>query len=53
MKIVYNWLKELWTRKRRAADLRARLSLAGTPVDAIEESRGRAGARRGNHGESS
>jgi|HubBroStandDraft_6_1064221.scaffolds.fasta_scaffold00102_22 phenylalanyl-tRNA synthetase beta chain len=37
MKIVYNWLKEYVDAKASAADLRARLSLAGTPVDAIEE----------------
>jgi phenylalanyl-tRNA synthetase beta chain len=38
MKIVYNWLKEYVDAKATAAELRARLSLAGTPVDAIEES---------------
>jgi phenylalanyl-tRNA synthetase beta chain len=38
MKVVYNWLKEYVDAKAPAAELRARLSLAGTPVDAIEES---------------
>ena len=38
MKIVYNWLKEYVDAKATPAELRARLSLAGTPVDAIEES---------------
>ena len=37
MKIVYNWLKEYVDSKATAAELRARLSLTGTPVDAIEE----------------
>jgi phenylalanyl-tRNA synthetase beta chain len=38
MKVVYNWLKEYVDAKATPAELRARLSLAGTPVDAIEES---------------
>src|ERR1700683_608891 len=38
MKIVYNWLKEYVEAKVPATDLRARLSLTGTPVDSIEES---------------
>src|ERR1700690_4198282 len=37
MKIVYNWLKEYVDAKATPGELRARLSLAGTPVDAIEE----------------
>jgi phenylalanyl-tRNA synthetase beta chain len=38
MKIVYSWLKEFAPVTATAAELRARLSMAGIPVDAIEES---------------
>jgi phenylalanyl-tRNA synthetase beta chain len=37
MKIVYNWLKEYVEAKAPAAEVRARLSLAGLPIDSIEE----------------
>ena len=37
MKIVYNWLKEFVEATAPAAELRARLSLAGIAIDAIEE----------------
>jgi phenylalanyl-tRNA synthetase beta chain len=37
MKVVYNWLKEFVEVKASAEDLRARLSLAGIAVDAIDE----------------
>src|SRR5271154_6899327 len=37
MKVVYNWLKEFVDVTASPADLRARLSLAGVAVDAIEE----------------
>jgi phenylalanyl-tRNA synthetase beta chain len=37
MKVVYNWLKEFVDVTASPADLRARLSLAGLAVDAIEE----------------
>ncbi|MGC2422261.1 MAG: phenylalanine--tRNA ligase subunit beta [Candidatus Acidiferrales bacterium] len=38
MKVLYNWLKEFVDVTVPAAELRARLSLAGIPVDSIEES---------------
>ena len=38
MRIVYNWLKEFVDVKERAADLRARLSLAGIAIDSVEDS---------------
>ncbi|MGH9683152.1 MAG: phenylalanine--tRNA ligase subunit beta [Candidatus Acidiferrales bacterium] len=38
MKIVYNWLKEFVKVEASADALRAKLSLSGTAVDAIEES---------------
>src|SRR6202142_1915126 len=38
MKIIYNWLQEYADAKATPGELRARVSLAGTPVDAIEES---------------
>jgi phenylalanyl-tRNA synthetase beta chain len=38
MKVVYNWLKEFVDVTAPPAELRARLSLAGVAVDAIEES---------------
>lgn len=38
MKIVYNWLREFVDVTASAADLRARLALAGVAVDSIEES---------------
>ena len=38
MRIVYNWLKEFVDVTERAADLRARLSLAGTAIDSVEDS---------------
>ena len=38
MKVVYNWLKEFVDVTAPAADLRARLSLAGIAVDSVEES---------------
>jgi len=38
MKVLYNWLKEFVDAKVPAADLRARLSLCGIAVDAVEES---------------
>jgi phenylalanyl-tRNA synthetase beta chain len=37
MKVVYNWLKEFVEVKASADDLRARLSLAGIAVDALDE----------------
>jgi phenylalanyl-tRNA synthetase beta chain len=37
MKVVYNWLKQFVDVTASPADLRARLSLAGIAVDAIEE----------------
>ncbi len=37
MKVVYNWLKEFVDVAAAPEDLRARLSLSGTAVDAIEE----------------
>ncbi len=37
MKIVYNWLKEFVEATAPAAELRARLSLAGIAIDSIEE----------------
>ena len=37
MKVVYNWLKEFVDAKATAADVRARLSLSGTGIDAIDE----------------
>jgi phenylalanyl-tRNA synthetase beta chain len=37
MKVVYNWLKEFVDVTASPADLRARLSLVGVAVDAIEE----------------
>src|SRR6202451_4924768 len=36
MKVVYNWLKEFVEAKESAEDLRARLSLVGIAVDAID-----------------
>src|SRR5271168_544330 len=38
MKVLYNWLKEFVDVPAPAAELRARLSLAGISVDSIEES---------------
>jgi phenylalanyl-tRNA synthetase beta chain len=38
MKVLYNWLKEFVPLEESAADLRARLSLAGVAIDSIEES---------------
>ena len=38
MKVLFNWLKEFVDLKATPADLRARLSVSGTAVDAIEES---------------
>jgi len=38
MKVLFNWLKEFVDLKATPADLRARLSISGTAVDAIEES---------------
>ncbi len=38
MKVLYNWLKEYVDAKAPAGDLRAKLSLAGIPIDSIEES---------------
>ena len=37
MKILYNWLKEFTDVDATAAELRARLSMAGTSVDSVEE----------------
>src|SRR5580700_11251753 len=37
MKVVYNWLKEFVDAKAPAADVRARLTVSGTAIDAIEE----------------
>jgi hypothetical protein len=37
MKVVYNWLKEFVEVKASPEDLRARLSLVGVAVDAIED----------------
>ncbi len=37
MKVVYNWLKEFVDAKATATDVRARLSLSGTGIDAIDE----------------
>src|ERR1700689_924105 len=37
MKVVYNWLKEFVEAKASAEDLRARLSLVGIAVDAIDD----------------
>ncbi|HUA01934.1 MAG TPA: phenylalanine--tRNA ligase subunit beta [Candidatus Aquilonibacter sp.] len=37
MKIVYNWLKEFVEATAEAAELRARLSLAGVAIDSLEE----------------
>ncbi len=38
MKVLFNWLKEFVELKATPADLRARLSISGTAVDAIEDS---------------
>jgi phenylalanyl-tRNA synthetase beta chain len=38
MKVIYNWLKEFVDVTAPAAELRARLSLAGVAVDSVEES---------------
>ncbi len=38
MKVLFNWLKEFVDLKATPADLRARLSISGTAVDAIAES---------------
>jgi len=38
MRVVYNWLKEFVDVTERAADLRARLSLAGIAIDSVEDS---------------
>ena len=38
MKVLFHWLKEFVELKATPADLRARLSISGTAVDAIEES---------------
>jgi phenylalanyl-tRNA synthetase beta chain len=37
MKILYDWLKEFVDAKAPAAEVRSRLSLSGTAVDAVEE----------------
>ena len=37
MKVLFNWLKEFVDLRATPADLRARLSVSGTAVDAIEE----------------
>lgn len=37
MKILYSWLKEFTDVNATAAELRARLSMAGTSVDSVEE----------------
>lgn len=37
MKVLYNWLKEFTDVNATAAELRARLSTAGTSVDSVEE----------------
>jgi phenylalanyl-tRNA synthetase beta chain len=37
MKVVYQWLKQYVDAQASAAELRARLSLVGLPVDSIEE----------------
>lgn len=37
MKVVYQWLKQYVDARASAADLRARLSLVGLPIDSIEE----------------
>jgi phenylalanyl-tRNA synthetase beta chain len=37
MKVVFNWLKEFVDAKATAVDVRARLSLSGTGIDAIDE----------------
>src|SRR5258706_12377109 len=37
MKILYNWLKEFVDVKATPEDLRARLSLSGTAVEALEQ----------------
>ena len=38
MKVLYNWLKEFVPVTAPPADLRSRLSLAGTAIDSLEES---------------
>jgi phenylalanyl-tRNA synthetase beta chain len=38
MKVVYNWLKQYVDVQAPPAELRARLSLVGLPIDSIEES---------------
>ncbi|HEV3254627.1 MAG TPA: phenylalanine--tRNA ligase subunit beta [Candidatus Acidoferrales bacterium] len=38
MKVLYNWLKEFTAVTAPAAEVRSRLSLSGTAVDAIEDS---------------
>src|ERR1700735_3148271 len=38
MKVLFNWLTEFVDLKATPADLRARLSVSGTAVDAVEES---------------
>jgi len=38
MKVLYNWLREFVDVTAPAADLRARLALAGLAVDSLEES---------------
>src|ERR1700687_4155162 len=37
MKVLYNWLKEFVDLKAAPEDLRARLSLSGTAVEALEQ----------------
>src|ERR1700730_2372975 len=37
MKVLYNWLKEFIDLKAKPEDLRARLSLSGTAVEALEQ----------------
>ena len=37
MKILYDWLKEFVEVKASPEDLRSRLSLSGTAIDAIEQ----------------
>src|ERR1700730_1836855 len=37
MKVLYNWLKEFVDLKAKPEDLRARLSLSGTAVEALEQ----------------
>jgi len=40
MKVLYNWIKEFVDLKATPEDLRARLSLSGTAVEALEQTGG-------------